>query len=176
VIGHLWLSAWLVTVWVALAGDLTLGNVLAGVIVAAALQAAFPTLAVRAPDHFRPLAFIRFVGYFLYKLVEANVLVAWEVVTPRNRPNQGIVAVPVHGADDLLLTTLANTISLTPGTLTLEVRRDPPTLYVHVMHIRTVEQTRREVLRLEELMLDAFAPHLAERLRAQSREERPWSS
>jgi multicomponent Na+:H+ antiporter subunit E len=166
VIGHVWLASWLVIVWVALWGDFSFGNFAGGIIVAGVLILAFPGLPLRPAGTVRPVALVRFAAYFLYKLVEANLIVAWEVITPRNRLNQGIVAVPVRGADDVLLTTLGNTISLTPGTLTLEVRRDPPTLYVHVMHIRTVEHTRRDVLKLEELMLDAFAPELADRLRA----------
>ncbi|HVM19147.1 MAG TPA: Na+/H+ antiporter subunit E [Egibacteraceae bacterium] len=174
--GHLWLTLWLVIVWIALQGEVTVGNVIAALLVAGGLQLLFPTLALQAPDTFRPLKFVRFFAYFAYKLVEASIVVAWEVVTPRNRLNQGIVAVPVRGADALLLTTLANTISLTPGTLTLEVRREPPTLYVHVMHIRSVEHTRNEVLRLEELMLDAFAPHLAERLHTGAQGDTPWRS
>jgi multicomponent Na+:H+ antiporter subunit E len=166
VIGHVWLAAWLVAVWVALWGEFSFGNFVGGILVAAALLVAFPSVPLQPVGTVRPLKLGKFIAYFVYKLVEANLVVAWEVITPRNRLNQGIVAVPVRGADDLLLSTLGNTISLTPGTLTLEVRRDPPTLYVHVMHIRSVENTRREVLKLEELMLDAFAPELADRLRA----------
>ena len=80
------------------------------------------------------------------------------LVTPRSRINQGIVAVPITGVSDVVITGVANAISLTPGTLTLEVRRDPPTLYVHVLHLRSVEDTRREILYLELLLLRALAP------------------
>jgi multicomponent Na+:H+ antiporter subunit E len=68
--------------------------------------------------------------------------------------------VPIHGASDVVITTVANSISLTPGTLTIEVGHDPATLYVHVLHIRTVEDTRTEIYYLEYLALRAFAPGL----------------
>jgi multicomponent Na+:H+ antiporter subunit E len=161
---RLLLVAWLVLVWVALWDALSVANLLSGALVAGLLLAVFPVEPRRTAKRVRPLALLRLAAYFAYKLVEANLVVAWEVVTPGSRINQGIVEVPVRGADDVLLTMLGNAISLTPGTLTLEVRRDPPTLWVHVLHVRSVEATRAEVLTLERLLLEAFAPQLAARL------------
>jgi multicomponent Na+:H+ antiporter subunit E len=153
--------AWLVVVWCALWGEVTAANILSGVAVAAGVQLAFPSAAPRpAGGGFRPLRLLRYGTYFLYKLVESNILVAWEVITPGSRINLGVVAVPVLGASDAVVTLVANSISLTPGTLTIEVRRNPSILYVHVLHVRSVEQTRREVLYLEYLALRALAPEL----------------
>lgn len=148
---------WLTIVWVALWGDPAIGTVLGGILVGAAVVTAFP----RAPSpigwHLRPLAVLRFAGVFLRKFVEANVVVAWEVITPNNEGvNEGIVAVPVTGVSDGIVTLLANTISLTPGTLVVEVERDPTILYVHVLHLRDIESVRREVLDLELLAVRAF--------------------
>lgn len=171
--GRVVLLVWLTLVWVALWGDLTAANVASGLVAGGLLIAAFPDLLPTSFATVRPARLLVALGYFLYKLVEANLVVAWEVITPVNRLNQGIVAVPVKGADDLLLTVLANAISLTPGTLTLEVRRNPPTLYVHVMHIRSVEATRRDVLHLERLLLLAFAPPLARQSEPAAKEPGP---
>lgn len=151
-------GAWLVALWVALWGDLTAANVIGGALAAAVLLAVFPLHGPRRQGTVRPFHALRFLGYFLYKLAEANVVVAWEVVTPGSRINLGVVAVRLHGGSDLVITSVANAISLTPGTLTLEVRRDPPTLYVHVLHLRSIEQTREQVRRLEYLALRAFGP------------------
>jgi multicomponent Na+:H+ antiporter subunit E len=140
------------------------GTVLTGVLVAVGVQAARPAAAPGPAGRGRPLAFLHFLAYFCYKLVEANLVVAWEVVTPRSRINQGIVAVPIRGASDVVITSVANAISLTPGTLTLEVRRSPATLYVHVLHLHSVEATRREVLYLELLLMRALAPGCTEEI------------
>jgi hypothetical protein len=51
---------------------------------------------------------------------------------------------------------VANSISLTPGTLTIDVGEDAKVLYVHVLHLRGVEQVRRDVHRLELLAIKAF--------------------
>lgn len=153
---YLWRAVWLVAVWLFLWGEMTVANLVAGSLVAAVVLYLFKVERVLASGAFRPLAAVRFLGYFLVRLVEASVIVAWEVVTPRNRINEGIVVVPLSGVSDLLTTMVANSISLTPGTLTIEVGENANVLYVHVLHLRDVEEVRRDVHRLELLAIKAF--------------------
>lgn len=148
--------AWLVVVWVALWEALSWANLLAGLLVGASLLTLFPPQVGERTGTVHPLAAARFLAYFAWKLVEASAVVAWEVVTPKNRINEGIVAVPIQGASDALTTLVANSISLTPGTLTLEVDRHPPVLYLHVLHLRAVDAVRREAQHLELLAILAF--------------------
>lgn len=149
--------AWLTFVWVSLWGDLTVANILAGVAVGSLMLAVFPDAGPRSVGSIRPLPAVLFVGYFLWRLLVANLVVTWEVLTPNNESvSEGIVAVPIADASDALVTLIANAISLTPGTVTLEVRRDPTVLYVHVLHLRSIEETREEVHRLERLARRAF--------------------
>ena len=156
-ISRIALGVWLALVWVFLWGDPSPGTALAGAAIAAVLM--LSVRGTRATTHgtIRPLYAVRFLAYFLYKLVEASAVVAWEVATPRNRINEGIVAVDIDDElSDALVTVIANAITLTPGTLTIDVRRDPNVLYVHVLHLRSVEQTRREVLELQRYVVCAF--------------------
>jgi multicomponent Na+:H+ antiporter subunit E len=66
----------------------------------------------------------------------------------------------LHVSTDGLATVVGNAITLTPGTLTVDVRRDdpdrPPVLYVHVLHFSDVDSLRRDVVRLERLAVRAF--------------------
>lgn len=176
-----WL-VYLVIVWVALWGQLTFANVASGLLVGGGLMLLFPDAGPLPVGRVRPWRALRFGLYFAYKLFEANVVVAWEVITPSNASvNEGIVEVPVTGASDAVVSLVANATSLTPGTITLEVRRDPATLYVHVLHLRSIEHTRRAVLNLERLALEAFgsdeaiesARRLRESLGARTSEETP---
>lgn len=148
---------WTVPVWVALWERLSVGAVLGGVLASVLLLALFP-IPTRAgpPGAVRPLAALRFAVHFSLKLFEASAIVAWEVVTPRNRINEGIVAVPIRGVSDVVATIVANAITLTPGTLTIEFRSEPPTLFVHVLHLHDIEQVRRDVRHLEALAIRAF--------------------
>jgi multicomponent Na+:H+ antiporter subunit E len=155
--------AWLVVLWVGLWGDFTLANLLGGVLVAGVVTTVFRGAVPGPAGSLRPLRFLRFLVWFAWKVLEANLIVAWECISPRNRLNLAVVAVPLRGGSDVAITSVANAISLTPGTLTVEVREDPPTLYVHVLHLRSIERSREELIHLEWLILRAIDPDLADR-------------
>ncbi len=153
-IKHVGVATWLTVVWVLLWGDVSPGNVLSGAALGAALVVLFRPDPSFAPA-VRPVAVVRFFLVFAWRLIEASAIVAFEVITPRNRINEGIVAVPIRGASDLVVTIVANATSLTPGTLTIEVI-GRETLYVHVLHLRDIETVRRSIRRIEELAIEAF--------------------
>ena len=157
VTGRLGLLAWLAAVWVGLWGTVTWANVLGGIAVAVVLLLALPISDVPDRQVLRPLALARFLGYFAVDLVRASLQVALLVVLPRRTLRQAVIAVPVRGASDQLLTLLANAISLTPGTLTLEVDRPRSTLYVHVLDVGRrpdgVDRVRSDILALERLAI-----------------------
>lgn len=145
----------LVLVWLALWSDASVANVVSGLAVAAVVVLVFRD---RPPGALvvRPLRALRFLGFFLIKLLQSSVTVARAVVTPHDRISTGIVAVPLRGCSDALATLIADAISLTPGTLTLEVRRDPLTLYVHALDARRIEDVEADVRALEVLAVRAF--------------------
>ena len=87
---------------------------------------------------------VGFVLYVLWELVLANLKVARLVLTPRERLRPGIVAVPLDLRTDAQITTLANLITLTPGTLSLDVSHDRRVLYVHSIEVVDPESFRRE--------------------------------
>jgi multicomponent Na+:H+ antiporter subunit E len=151
------LVLWLTGLWVVLWRDVSLANLLSGVAVAVLVTTLFPGRPVHRREHQVRLGpLLAFLAYFLWKLLESNIVLAREVLSPRDRIRTGIVAVPVSGSD-LVTTIVANAISLTPGTLTLDIRSDPRTLYVHVLHLDDIEDVRRDIQRLESLVLRAFA-------------------
>jgi len=147
--------AWLVLVWLLLWGHITPANVLSGVLVAVVVVA---IAGARRSGQItlRPFATLRFAAHFGVQLVVATAVVAWDVATPRSRIRTGIVAVPLRGCSDAVATLIADAISLTPGTLTVDVDPEPLTLYVHVLHLRDVERVRRDVRRIEVLAVRAF--------------------
>ena len=88
---------------------------------------------------------ISFAAFFLWELVLSNLRVAWDVVTPRAYRRPGVVAVPLDATTDLEITLLANLVTLTPGTLSLDVSEDRTTLYVHAMFVDDPDALRREL-------------------------------
>jgi multicomponent Na+:H+ antiporter subunit E len=88
---------------------------------------------------------IRLTGFVLYELVLSSLRIAWDVVTPRAYRRPGIVAVPLDAESDLEIAVVANLITLTPGTLSLEVREHPRTLYVHSMFAHDPQALRSAI-------------------------------
>ena len=147
---------WSVLVWVALWGDLSIANLVWGAVLGVVTVALVPIrhMAHRVP--IRPRRIVHFAAVFLVALVKASAVVAWEVVSPTNRIKEGIVAVDLRTTSPGLMTLIGNMVSLTPGTLTLEVRTEPPTLYIHVLHLRELEDVRAGVRHFEDVALAAF--------------------
>lgn len=148
--------AWSVVVWCALWSDLSLANVVWGATVGAVSLRVLPVRGGVSGVGVRPLWAVVYLANALWSLVKSSGVVAWEVVTPRNRINQAIVEVALRTRSLGIATLVANTVTLTPGTLTLEIRREPPALYIHIMHLRTIEAVRDDIHRLEDLALRAF--------------------
>lgn len=104
----------------------------------------------------RALRLLRFVGLYLWDLVLASLVIAREVITPRSGASPGIVEVPVRGRTPLQVASLANLVSLTPGTLTIDVGPDHDVIYVHGLHVDDADALRARVHALERRMLEAI--------------------
>lgn len=77
--------------------------------------------------------FLVFVLFFLWEVFRANLQVAYAVLHPRYRLRPGVIAVPLDARSDAEITLLANLITLTPGSLTIDVSADRKVLYVHTL-------------------------------------------
>jgi multicomponent Na+:H+ antiporter subunit E len=99
----------------------------------------------------RPLAAL--AAHFLRELVAANLRVAYDAVTPRHRMRPGVIALPLDAKTDEEITFLSNLITLTPGTLVLDVSPDRKRLFIHVMYVDEPEAVRRRIKEGLELRL-----------------------
>jgi len=88
---------------------------------------------------------VSFFVFFLQELIIATLRVAYVVVKPRISIRPGIVAVPLDVRTNAEITLLANLITLTPGTLTLDISDDRRVMYVHVMDVDDVDAFRQEI-------------------------------
>lgn len=86
-----------------------------------------------------------FALFYLQELVLANLRVAHDVLTPRHRMKPGIIAIPLDARSDLEILSLANLITMTPGTLSLDVSTDRRILYIHAMYIDDLEGIRSKI-------------------------------
>ena len=122
-------------------GDLCLGLVFGYLILLLGRRAIGPS------DYFGKVPQVgRFAIFYLWQLILANLRVAYDVATPTHYMRPGVIAVPLDAKSDAEITLLANLITLTPGTLSLDLSEDRRVLYVHVMYIgNDVEQARGQI-------------------------------
>jgi multicomponent Na+:H+ antiporter subunit E len=90
---------------------------------------------------------IHLAAFVLYELVLSSIRIAWDVVTPRAFRTPGIVGVPLDAETDLEIAVVANLVTLTPGTLSLEVDESSRTLYVHSMFASDPDDVRATIKR-----------------------------
>lgn len=144
----------LALVWVILTGSFTgpgfVVGMIFGYLILAFFQKMIPALngyAQRVPR------FIGFVFFFIWEVIKANVVVAWDVATPNLKCKPGVIAVPIECKTDLEITSLANFITLTPGTLSLDVSDDRKVLYIHAMYLDDEEALLRDIKGIERRIL-----------------------
>lgn len=119
--------------WAALTGSFAGPNLLLGAVLALA------ALALLGIGGVRPLRRVwltlMLIAVFFYELMVSAITVAKIVLMPnlKARLRPAIVAVPLSVKSDLEIALLANMITLTPGTLTIDVSDDNSVLYVHVL-------------------------------------------
>ena len=135
----------LAIIWAAMTGSVTLANLVAGygfgyLVLFALRSFHLPT------GYFKKLPqALLFVLYFLKEMLVSSVRVAFDVITPTHRSRPGIIAIPLAVRSPMEITVLANMITLTPGTLSLDLSDDQRTLYIHAMFADDPDQIRHEI-------------------------------
>ena len=143
-----WLG--LIGVWVLLWRDVSIGTMIGGGAVTFGIEWTRRSVAGRRSVRLGPLA--RFALYYLLALIRANARVAWEIATPlQDDIDEAIVAIPLTVQSPQAALLVANAVSFTPGTLTIELSGDPATLYAHVLHFEGGAELQTEINRLERL-------------------------
>jgi multicomponent Na+:H+ antiporter subunit E len=156
-------AIFLVGIWLLLWGRVTPGLIASGILVAALAMALFPMPALEIRGRPRPLAVVAFLLRFQYDVVVASVQVAWLALRPGPEPPCAVIAVDLHTRSDLLMTLVAEGLSLVPGSLVVEVDRASRILYLHVIGVHDrddVERERERALAFEARTIRAFGSPL----------------
>jgi multicomponent Na+:H+ antiporter subunit E len=135
----------LAIVWAMMNEEVSLANLVVGFILGYIVLAMTATVTGGSGYVRRVQQLVAFLLWFTKELLMANVRVAYEVARPRHRFQPGNVAIPLEANTPTEITLLANLITLTPGTLSLDLSDDRKTLYIHAMFVSDPEETRREI-------------------------------
>jgi multicomponent Na+:H+ antiporter subunit E len=88
---------------------------------------------------FRLLSFIKLVFIFIKELILSNIAIVKVVLKPKLDMSPAIFAMDTELTKDWQITLLSSLITLTPGTLVIDVSEDNKTLFIHAMNIGEVE-------------------------------------
>jgi multicomponent Na+:H+ antiporter subunit E len=121
--------------WVGMSGDFSLSTFVLGFALGLVVLF-FARRVIGAPQYmFKIVKALELFLFLLWELLLANLRVAYDVLTPGYQMRPGVIALPLDARTDAEITLLANLITLTPGTLSLDVSSDRRVLYIHVMYI-----------------------------------------
>ncbi len=101
----------------------------------------------------------QYIPRFLWECFKANIDVAYRVIHPKLPINPGIVKVKTKLKTDTALTFLANSITLTPGTMSVDIDREKGVLYIHWINVKETDveaATEAIVGRFERILARIF--------------------
>lgn len=139
-------SILLALAWAALNGELSFGNLLEGYLLGYVILALLARGGVM-PRNFasRMTSAVKLAGFFAWQIILANIRVAADVIRPETGIRPAVIALPLDITSDGEILLLSALINITPGSVTIDLSNDRKTLYVHVMHMETPEESRREI-------------------------------
>ena len=159
--GFIYLLPLSFAIWLALTSSLQLQEVVAGLgvclVLSLWLSAYYSPLGLPAPGPRRLFFFVIYLVVLFWEIVKANFDVAYRVVHPRMPIRPGIVVIKTALKSDIAKMALANSITLTPGTFTLDVIGDR--LLVHWINVKAEkpdEATRLIAGRFEKYLREIF--------------------
>lgn len=139
-------SIWLIALgWCFLQGSITLGNLILGGVLGMLVFMVSQSFNGMDKSLKQLNAINQLILFVLRELVVSSIRIAWDILTPTVYARPRVVRIPVEDLDDVAITILANAISLTPGSLALEVSDNRQNLYVHVMYADDRDATVRSI-------------------------------
>lgn len=133
-------------VWFALTDITSMQEVVAGLVIAALitlLTGHFLIASQTGSGLLRRISFfIIYIFRFLWEMIKANLNVAYLVIHPKLPIRPGIVKIKTRLKKDSALTVLSNSITLTPGTMTLDLNEHTKELYIHWIYVKEVEEDK----------------------------------
>ncbi len=134
---HPWLSAILLLLWLLLSNGFSTADWVAGAVLAWAIALVMDKgLWLRPVQVRHPWLLLRLALVVLYDIVMANLEVALLVLGPPARLRPAFIEVPLDVDHEIALTALISVVSLTPGTLCVELSEDRRRLLVHVLDLQ----------------------------------------
>lgn len=96
---------------------------------------------------------VSFAIYYLFKVVQSNIYIAYDILTPRMHTNPGFIWVPLKLQSDFGILIFSNLLSMTPGTLTVDLSGDKKKLLVHFLYNNEKDEISFEINKIQDKIL-----------------------
>lgn len=147
-------------VWIFLAWPADLQHLITGIFIAGFVAFMTGDMFVKRPHVFKHMSryfwFLYYIPLFIWECIKANIDVAYRVSHPDLPINPGIVKVKTTLKTDTALTFLANSITLTPGTMSVDIDPEKGFLYIHWIDVKD-----KDVQKATEIIVNRFERVLA---------------
>jgi multicomponent Na+:H+ antiporter subunit E len=154
-----WVLCWLILVWMLLWGTVSAANILSGLAIALLITLLLPLPVVPIEGRVHPVSLLRLIALVAYELLLSSLQVAWLAIKPGPPPLSAVLRAHVAIKSDLVLALAVNIITLTPGSVVLEIDQVRRMIYVHVIDVgsdRAVNRFYRQVSQIERLLVATF--------------------
>lgn len=149
----------LVLLWCLVWGQFTVLSVVSGAVLAVAISVLFYLPAIdlsgRINLWYTAVFFVRLIA----DICRASIQVSWLVIDPRYKPSSAVLAIPLDTRSDLIMMFTAESISLVPGSIVVDIDRQESVLYVHVINAANdddLERFRASVFATEKRLVMAI--------------------
>lgn len=92
---------------------------------------------------------LAFLMFYLRKLVQSNLYIAYDILSPKMHDTPALIHVPLHIKSNFGLLLFTNLLSMTPGTLSIDITADKKFLCVHVLYNDKELETKKEIAEIE---------------------------
>lgn len=156
---QLLLTIGLVVLWIMLWDAWSVVHIIAGIVVALIVTRLFYLPPIELSGRINPWYFAVYLAWFARQLVQGALEVAAVALRPRKTDPGSVIAVDLHTRSDLLITIIAQTAGLIPGTFVTEVDRARGVIFLHVLDCNTdekIESARELALEIEVYVIKAM--------------------
>lgn len=92
---------------------------------------------------------LEFLVFYLMKLVQSNIVIAYDILTPTMLTNPCLIKIPLVINSNIGLLLFSNLLSMTPGTLSIDITDDKKFIWVHVLYKKSEDEMLAEIMEIQ---------------------------
>jgi len=93
---------------------------------------------------------LEFILFYMVKLFQANLYIAWDILTPKMHTKPAFMEIPITLKSNAGMLLFSNLLSMTPGSLSMDITEDKKTVLVHVLYYSTDDIMLKDFMNIQE--------------------------